>query len=159
MKKFLVAPMMALALSLGATGGVLVPATSASARPASLKSIASKVTLEAVGGSSYSYWKKQLPKALDWRNNGCSVPDKVSGYKVADKYVKLFRYSCVRHDFGYRNHDRSGVSRVRVDDRFYSNMRRQCFSNYPRNYPSRVACTNAASLFHLGVRAGGGRYW
>jgi hypothetical protein len=114
--------------------------------------------MERVYGSNYRIYKAHYPYALNWGNNGCSVPFSVP---IVDHYKNLFQKSCDRHDFGYRNHGRSGYSRSSVDSRFLSNMNYQCLVVYDDWYdvPARGLCYSAADKFYDAIRLFGGGFW
>lgn len=150
-----------------AAAGALASAAGPVARPdpggscgrkCRLRSAARVVTMERVYGSNYRIYKAHYPYALNWGNNGCSVPFSVP---IVDHYKNLFQKSCDRHDFGYRNHGRSGYSRSSVDSRFLSNMNYQCLVVYDDWYdvPARGLCYSAADKFYDAIRLFGGGFW
>ncbi|MBA3288277.1 MAG: hypothetical protein H0U21_09680 [Acidimicrobiia bacterium] len=167
MKKFVTAAVLAASVSVGGVGiGTLNveaagPAADAflapSVRPA-IRRAARIVTMERVYGSNYRIYKARYPRALDWDNNGCSVPFSVP---ITDFYRGVFQKSCDRHDFGYRNHGKSGYDRLSVDNRFKSNMQYQCVVRYddPWDLPARALCYVAADKFYDAVRLFGGGSW
>ncbi len=158
MRKFLSAAMVAATLSLGTTSGGLVSSTVASAG-SPVQDAAYAVTMERVGGSLHSYYKKKYPApTLNWNADGCSIPPKLSSHPVLTLRKSQFKQSCNRHDFGYRNHGKSGISRSTVDSVFRSNMKRQCNTIYGPGF-KRTACKLDADLFYAAVRAKGGSYW
>jgi hypothetical protein len=91
--------------------------------------------------------RAQQPYAgqLDWSSDGCSYsPDNPFGFK--------FLPACHRHDFGYRNFKRqsrfSEANRLRIDNRFKSDMYGICDGNW--------ACNRTADLYYSAVRQFGG---
>ncbi len=97
---------------------------------------------------------------FDWTNDGCSAPVVGGTGRSFD-----FRAACVRHDFGYRNlrllERRYGgggqfwnhISRRRVDDRLYADMRAHCRS---RPWWDEPTCFAWAATFYSAVRVAGG---
>ena len=158
----------------------LVSAPAASATPsvsrAKLKSVASKVEYETVGGSNYGHYKKTSPynRQLNWTKDGCSVPTKLeivtlgispATFGLMKLYEHVFKSSCDRHDFGYRNygkntstpgpHPKLDPTRARkngIDSKFYSNMKVQCERDYGTFNPARYMCKGAAYGFYLAVK-------
>jgi phospholipase A2-like protein len=177
MKKKLVTALVALS----ATAGALAPATAMAVAPeataaptaqvapaaaaCSPKCAARAVTLERVYGPLYGRYKEIYPNRLYWDNNGCSFPKwmyEVRGLGWAVKhYSGKLQKSCDRHDFGYGNHGKSGLSRLTVDQRFLSNMRYQCERIYDDWYdlPARALCNKAAGIMYKAVRLFGGSHW
>jgi hypothetical protein len=121
------------------------------------------VTLERVYGPLYGRYKAMYPNALNWNNNGCSFPSWMYDIRglgsVIRHYRGEFQKSCDRHDFGYRNHEKSGVGRHRVDIRFRDNMYHQCDVNHIDGLPAWLACRGAAKLIFEVVDSFGGRFW
>ena len=164
MKQILSTTALALVMSVGAgvmSADAAAPSPDAVAAPdvrPKIQTAARIVTMERVYGSYYRIYKERYPQALDWNNNGCSVPFSVP---IIDHYKNLFQKSCDRHDFGYRNHGKSGYDRSSVDSRFYSNMRYQCVVVYDDWYdlPARGLCYTAADKFYNAVRLFGGGSW
>jgi hypothetical protein len=158
MKKFLVAAALAVSISVG--GGV---APTDAGPSAAVKAAAKAVTLERVYGSQYGQYKAKYPNALNWNNDGCSFPSWMYDIRglggVISHYGGEFQKSCDRHDFGYRNHDISGVGRHAVDVRFRDNMYHQCDVNHIDGLPAWIACRGAAKLIFEVVDSAGGRYW
>lgn len=130
------------------------------------------VAFERVYGSKYGYYKRRyLHTAIDWDKNGCSVPKSVTstnlhgiplGRGVA-YYSRLFRKSCDRHDFGYRNYgsashglalDSSSHRRAMIDRRLHRNMDYQCRHHFDRKFDgiARGACYKASDVFYKMVR-------
>jgi Prokaryotic phospholipase A2 len=136
---------------------LVAPHAAARVSPA-VQAAARTVTTELVYGSYYRIYKERYPNELDWSNDGCSVPFSVP---IANHYKDLFEKSCDRHDFGYRNHDKSGYDRQTVDSRFLTNMSHQCEVVYddPWDIPARVLCNDAAQVFYLAVRRFAGGHW
>lgn len=167
MKKFMAATLMAVSLSAGATSGALVPSSPASAevvaRRSPVNEAAYKVTVERVYGPLYGHYKAKYPKKLNWNNNGCSFPKPILEVRGVGKalrhYGAKFEKSCDRHDFGYRNHGRSGVSRKTVDRRFRDNMYYQCDRQHIDGLPPWLACRAAAKVIFEAVDTFGYRYW
>lgn len=155
MKKLL----LALLLMVPVASATTLAATPASAAPTTAQA-AREVSLEAVFGSKYGYYKTHKPysKTLDWRTNGCTIPipSAVTAY-----YRAVFAKSCDRHDFGYRNHDKSGLSRKTIDDRLHSNMDAQCKARYTHAWeaPARAVCFKASDAMYAGVRKLGGWFY
>ena len=97
--------------------------------------------------SQFTTLRAQQPYAgqLDWSSDGCSYsPDNPFGFK--------FLPACHRHDFGYRNYKRQSrfneTTRLRIDNRFKSDMYKQCGSNW--------ACKRTADIYYKAVREFGG---
>jgi Prokaryotic phospholipase A2 len=176
MKKQLVTALVALS----ATAGALAPATAMAGSPeatvastarlvpaasaCSPKCAARAVTLERVYGPLYGRYKAIYPNpTLNWKNNGCSFPSwmyEIRGLgSVIRHYRGEFQKSCDRHDFGYRNHGKSGVGRHAVDIRFRDNMYHQCDVNHIDGLPAWLACRGAAKLIFEVVDTFGGRLW
>jgi hypothetical protein len=91
--------------------------------------------------------RAQQPHAgqLDWSSDGCSSsPDDPFGF--------TFLPACQRHDFGYRNYKRQGRftedNRLRIDNRFRSDMYGVCGSNW--------FCLRTADVYYHAVRQFGG---
>ena len=163
-QRALAVPTIVLAVLLGTV-------TQAQAAPtrATLAAAVSAVEYETVGGSNYAYYKGKYPSQIDWSKDGCSVPVGVwispALGLVLHHYSGVFRASCDRHDFGYRNyghgsttgvHLRLDLSRARkdsVDARFKSNMKVQCDRAYPGLFkaPARAACKGAADVYYEAV--------
>lgn len=160
MRKFLIAT-----VALASVGSMAVSSAVEAAPSAAVVSAARAVTNERVYGSLYGHYKAKYPNALDWNNNGCSVPAAVMAVRgmgaVIQAYGGFFEKSCDRHDFGYRNHDISGASRSSVDARFRANMDYQCIQkDWPG--PDVIAeqpCLAASATFYGAVRAFGGGHW
>jgi hypothetical protein len=154
MKKFLAAAALVISVSLG---GVT---TASAATPASA---ARAVTTERVYGSLYGHYKAIYPNALDWSNNGCSFPSFMYDIRglgaVISHYGAEFQKSCDRHDFGYRNHGKSGIDRHTVDIRLRDNMYYQCDVNHIDGLPPWLACRAAAKLIFEVVDSFGYRFW
>jgi hypothetical protein len=98
---------------------------------------------------------KKGPSELDWSSDGCSGP-------VIDK--KLFRPSCERHDFGYRNYKKQGrcgkANRWTIDGKFYHDMNQQCSDDYTWKHGKKLViwiCWIDSVIYWLGVRIGGGK--
>jgi Prokaryotic phospholipase A2 len=163
-----------------ATGGVLAPATAMAGAPeataaptvqlrsassaCSLNCAARAVSLERVYGPLYGRYKAIYPHPrLNWNNNGCSFPSWMYDIRglgsVVRAYGGKFQKSCDRHDFGYRNHGRSGLSRHTVDVRFRDNMYHQCDVQHTDGLPPWIACRGAAKLMFEVVDTFGGRLW
>lgn len=159
MRKFLIAAGIMLALMFSS---VAFQAEAA----ASPKSAAESVAMERVYGPLYGKYKKIYPRALNWANDGCSVPKsvmKIRGVKkILSTYRKFWEKSCDRHDFGYRNHELHGFSRKTIDKKFRANMKYQCDKGDAPGKPEKVfepLCMKAADAFYLAVRAGGQDSW
>lgn len=111
--------------------------------------IVATVAYQPVGTSSHGYWYGIGASQIDWSTDGCSVPK-----GLADYYVKLFRPSCVRHDFGYRNYGkvhryhRTQARKDSLDTQFYANMKRQCAT---RPGLQGTACRKVAWVFYKAV--------
>lgn len=167
------APAVAQAAPAATTVQAAVPHAVVAAAPsrATLAAAVKAVTYERVFGSKYGYYKARYPRAIDWNNDGCSVPAAVKNIKgvrwVLSHYSGVFEKSCDRHDFGYRNYgkhagglalDSTADRRKSIDDRFHSNMDYQCLQRYDDWYdvPARAACYKASDIFYGAVRAGGG---
>jgi hypothetical protein len=166
-------------VALSATAGAVAPATAMAAVPeASLSPTvriapaaaactpscaARAVTLERVYGPLYGRYKAIYPNALNWNNNGCSFPSWMYDIRglgsVIRHYGGEFQKSCDRHDFGYRNHGKSGVGRHAVDIRFRDNMYHQCDVNHIDGLPAWIACRGAAKLMFEVVDTFGYRFW
>lgn len=88
---------------------------------------------------------------FDWSTDYCSnSPDNPLGFD--------FRLSCHRHDFGYRNYKAMGLfsaNKSRLDDAFYSDMKRKCatYNSYVR-----PACYSLAWTYYQAVRAFGNTF-
>jgi hypothetical protein len=97
---------------------------------------------------------------FDWTNDGCSAPIVGGTGRSFD-----FRAPCIRHDFGYRNlrllERRYGgdgrywnaVSRHRVDDQLWADMRAHC---HARAWWDQPTCFAWAATFYAAVRTFGG---
>lgn len=167
-------PVVAQAAAVSPTVQAAVPHRVLTAAPPSRATLAkavSAVTYERVFGSNYAYYKKKYPHAINWSNDGCSVPSAVKNIKgvgwVLKHYSGVFQKSCDRHDFGYRNYgrhahglalDSSAARRASIDNRFHSNMDYQCLKRYDDWYdvPAREACYEASDIFYGAVRLRGG---
>lgn len=151
--------LLAIALLFSVTGATLALPTPASAAP-TVAQAAREVSQERVFGSKYGHYKSTSPYSykLNWNNNGCSSP---FDNRVSNFYEGVFEKSCDRHDFGYRNHGVSGLSRLAIDDRFHANMDHQCLVRYDDAWdlPARGLCYKASDAFYLAVRVGGGSHW
>ncbi len=135
-------------------------ALSSACRP---KCAARAVTLERVYGPLYGRYKAMYPNALNWNNNGCSFPSWMYDIRglgaIIEAYGGKFQKSCDRHDFGYRNHGKSGVSRHTVDVRFRDNMYHQCDVQHTDGLPPWIACRGAAKVMFEVVDTFGHRFW
>ncbi len=78
---------------------------------------------------------------------------------VISHYGAEFQKSCDRHDFGYRNHGKSGIDRHTVDIRLRDNMYYQCDVNHIDGLPPWLACRAAAKLIFEVVDSFGYRFW
>jgi hypothetical protein len=137
-----------------------------------LAAAVSAVAFERVYGSNYRIYKEKYPDdGIIWKNNGCSVPEKILKFnppkmplgKGVGYYAKLFEKSCDRHDFGYRNYgsktnglklDPSARRRDQIDDRLHSNMDYQCKRIFSRKYVEAVQrglCYKASDVFYEAV--------
>ncbi|OAQ62484.2 hypothetical protein VFPPC_06892 [Pochonia chlamydosporia 170] len=91
------------------------------------------------------------PSCLDWSSDACSSsPDGVLG-------LYDFTWSCMRHDFGYRNakaQKRCTHSlRQRIDDNFWGDMMRYCDDNFHwYSWFNKQACKGAADSYYQAVR-------
>ena len=171
MKKQLATALVALSASAGAlaptaataAAPVATPRIAPAASACSPKCAARAVTLERVYGPLYGRYKKMYPNALNWNNNGCSFPSRMYDIRglgsVIRHYRGEFQKSCDRHDFGYRNHGKSGVGRHAVDIRFRDNMYHQCDVNHIDGLPAWIACRGAAKLMFEVVDEFGHRFW
>ncbi len=93
--------------------------------------------------SQFKTIRTQAPYSgqLDWSSDGCSYsPDNPFGFK--------FLPACHRHDFGYRNYKRQSrfteTTRLRIDNKFKSDMYYQCDGNW--------ACKRTADVYYKAVR-------
>lgn len=170
MKSMLVRIVAVLLLGLIPAAGLVTPASAASR--AALTDAATRVAFEPVTGGEFSKYRKIYPTELNWSNDGCSVPKAIILVSpalalVINHYGSVFRDSCVRHDFGYRNfgsntagqgpHPKLGANaatKARIDSTFYSNMKIQCAAKY-HNWATKKACNSAASVFYTAVSKGG----
>lgn len=158
-----------LSVLLAAGSAVVLTAVPAQAGPSrtTLQNAASRVEYENQGGPAYGYYHKKYPKQLNWTNDGCSVPAAMLSYRglgaVLRNYSNVFRHSCDRHDFGYRNygsntstpgrHPKFDPDRYRkdtIDKRFLTNMGIQCRKTYNAGF-GRNACYVAATVFYKAV--------
>lgn len=163
MKRFIATLVALLSIS---TIALASPADAAVTRTAA----AQAVTREQVYGPLYGRYKTQFP-TLNWGTNGCSIPtvtatiggpvgQAAKAYNaVAATYSSVFKKSCDRHDFGYRNHDLTGISRATVDSRFNDNMKKQCDVQYTDGLPPWLACRAAAKTMYTAVQVFGGSHW
>ncbi|KAF8466007.1 prokaryotic phospholipase A2-domain-containing protein [Kalaharituber pfeilii] len=92
------------------------------------------------------------PAGLDWTDNGCSnSPDKPLGFN--------FLYSCMRHDFGYRNYKAQSrftePNRKKIDDKFKADLYNECKK---QGTLAEIACKALADTYYVAVRAFGGLY-
>jgi len=105
--------------------------------------------------------KPEPPAPFDWDDNGCSgIP------KLREVYRKVFDQPCQQHDFGYRNYGnglqlgRRGSTRLWIDRRFLTEMRRLCDTRWAgtsaRRRAGRVACRGSARFMYDRVREFGG---
>lgn len=151
-----------------------VATASAAPSRATLRAAADTVVNEVVGGSNYGKVKAKYPTALNFTNDGCSVPSYILAaspalYAVLRAYGSVFEKSCDRHDFGYRNYgkntstpgahpkfDPTSSRKAQIDSRFYSNMKVQCSQKYG-NPITRGACNTAAKTFYTAVSKFGGK--
>lgn len=161
-----------------------VPTTPVQPAGPSMKTLtaaAKAVEFERVYGSNYRIYKTRYPssvkapngRSIDWGTNGCSVPRNaivehtslgawLTG-KALGYYSRLFKKSCDRHDFGYRNYGphspglRIGggeTRRLSIDRRLHANMKIQCshvFSRKVVEYVQRHTCDRAADVFYEAV--------
>lgn len=171
MRNWIVRSLGAAALALSLSLGLVVSTPAQAATRAELKAAATTVAYEKVGGSNYAKYKAKYPKALNWGNDGCSVPNVIylapGVAAVVKAYGSVFEKSCDRHDFGYRNfgkntkdtpgpHPKFSPTRAtkdKIDSRFYSNMKAQCDSKFGGTLkaPLRAACKGAAKTFYEAV--------
>jgi hypothetical protein len=162
------------------------PAPPAGPSHATLAAAARAVEFEDVGGSRYGHYKTLYPSSrkdpeghsINWGTNGCSVPQKLLevelGYrswkgKPIKYYSDIFRKSCDRHDFGYRNFGSkanglelapTAAGKKAIDDRFMTNMNIQCKRKFDRKYVEAVQrglCYKIADAFHVAVEKFGGK--
>lgn len=174
MKSWLTRSLATVILVLVTSMGLVAPASAAPSK-ATLKAAATAVAFETVGGSNYAKYKAKYPKALNWGNDGCSVPAKVRNAVpkmgwVLDHYSGVFQKSCDRHDFGYRNFGKNTTTKGahpkfsptqatkdKIDSRFLTNMRVQCDKRYDDvwDIPAKKACRGAANIFYAAVKYGG----
>lgn len=107
-----------------------------------------KKTHRAAMSKFLQYRKRQICDArFDWSNDGCSnVPDTGTAFD--------FRYSCIRHDFGYRNYKGFAIftegNKKRIDDKFLTDMKAHCSA---RAFPLKPSCYSTAYTYYAGVRA------
>ncbi len=137
------------------------------------RSIVDAVAFEDVYGPKYGFWKAHPFKGISWSTNGCSVPTSLlkANYKTLivgfslDYYSGVFKKSCDRHDFGYRNYgkglqlERTDVQRAKIDRKLSDNMDLQCkkrFGHKVLEYAQRKTCFRVSGLFYRAVRAFGG---
>ena len=151
--------------------GLVFSSTAASASPSrtTLQNAASRVTYEPQGGPAYSYYHKKYPTQLNWTKDGCSVPRGMLSFPglgaVLRNYSNVFRHSCDRHDFGYRNYgsnthtpgphpefDAWQYRKDTIDRAFLVNMGIQCRKTYPAG-GGRNACYVAAGIFYKAVNS------
>ncbi len=81
-----------------------------------------------------------------WSTDGCSkVPDTGLAFD--------FRYSCYRHDFGYRNYKKFGIftkgNKKTIDNKFLSDMKAHCSK---RSIFLKPDCYKMAYAYYWGVR-------
>jgi hypothetical protein len=102
--------------------------------------------------SSYNAWNSARQNQgawaayeFNWSTDLCSSsPDNPLGFD--------FRYSCWRHDFGYRNYKAVGqfpANKARVDSAFYEDLKRKC-ATY--NVVVRPACLALAWTYYQAVK-------
>ncbi|GAA4696022.1 phospholipase [Phytohabitans rumicis] len=139
----LVAVPLAILTALGVAGP-------AAAVPADKPAVLSSWTQ--TSASSYNAWNSARQNqgawadyAFDWSTDLCSSsPDNPLGFD--------FRYSCWRHDFGYRNHKAAGIfpaNKARIDSAFYEDLKRKC-NTY--NVVVRPACLALAWTYYQAVK-------
>jgi hypothetical protein len=100
------------------------------------------------------------------------LPSTVTISKAAGYYSGLFKKSCDRHDFGYRNYgdnqqgglklDPSSSRRLQIDNRLHANMDYQCRHYFGRKYAEyaqRTLCYRVSDAFYRAVRAGGASHF
>lgn len=114
--------------------------------PAQLRSVTDQY-LHSTSLGAFQTLRSQQPyrDQLDWSSDGCSnSPDNPLGFNLVR--------ACYRHDFGYRNYKRQGrfteSNRLRIDNRFKSDMYTVCNGNW--------ACNRFADVYYLAVRQFGG---
>jgi hypothetical protein len=136
------------------------------------RSIVDAVAFEDVYGPKYGFWKAHPFKGISWDTNGCSVPTSLlkANYKTlivgfSLDYSSVFKKSCDRHDFGYRNYgkglklERTDAQRAKIDRKLSDNMDLQCkkrFGHKVLEYAQRKTCFRVSGLFYRAVRAFGG---
>lgn len=90
---------------------------------------------------------------FDWSSNGCSGP-------VLDH--QLFRESCYRHDFGYRNFKKQercgGKNRENIDTKFYEDMKNDCKQLSGLGVLNSWDCFLQAWIYYQAVKIGGLQY-
>lgn len=161
-------------LTAGALVASLIVGTAgaASAAPSrtTLRHAADSIVYEGVHGSHFGAVKKKYPKALNFTNDGCSVPKEVANNPALKGDVKywnaIFHASCVRHDFGYRNYGKNlstpgvhpqfqptDIRKGQIDDRFLLDMGQQCWDKVSIwKVPS---CLAVAGVYYTAVHLGG----
>ncbi|XP_067674375.1 uncharacterized protein [Haliotis asinina] len=102
-------------------------------------------------GSAAGWWisRRRTTQTCDRKfANGCSVQVKWIPFK------NTFRPACNKHDVCYSCAAAYGISRATCDARFLRSMQDICRKKWwlPK-------CRTAASVYHLGVRLGGRRFF
>lgn len=175
MFKKIAAVLMACVVTTAAMLGSAGSASAAGVSRAALAKAASAVEYEKVGGSLYGHYKKAPGYAtqLNWTKDGCSIPTAAlvtaailspATFAAMVKYKGVFKSSCDRHDFGYRNYGKNTTTpgphlklnpttarKNSIDAKFLSNMNIQCDRAYGFPYVSRTACKVAAKGFYVAV--------
>lgn len=99
-----------------------------------------------IGADNYVSSVRSKFSGPNWTSDGCSnVPD----------YV--FLNACRHHDFAYRNLPKYGqfrttATRLKADQKFYSNMVARCEARFSRFNPSRYVCKGVAYTYYVGAR-------
>jgi hypothetical protein len=140
---FLAAPLLGLL-------AVIAAATPAAA-VTSAEKLAVMSSFSQTSAGSYNSWNSARLNQpawatynFDWSTDYCSSsPDQPLGFD--------FRLSCHRHDWGYRNYKLMGqfpANKTRIDNAFYSDLRRRC-ATY--NSVVRPACYALAWTYYEAV--------
>jgi hypothetical protein len=107
--------------------------------------------------------KRGLDGKFNWSDDGCSP-----SWTPAWLYRNLFEKQCKQHDFGYRNFGsgsalgRNEDTRVWIDGRFKTEMRRRCAKFTGLKAANGVTCRSDANIVYDGVRGttwGRGAYY
>ncbi len=158
----------------GAPGGV-TPGGPASPSLPPAELIAAFFNAKRIMGMPYPEFlrlKRSKPAPFNWKDDGCSFPGRNQlprrlRREIGKRMRIIFDKPCQQHDFGYRNFgqpdglqlDPRESTRLWIDRRLYSEMKRACDNQHPLLSPFRGPCHGQARLAYELIKRYGRPYF